>query len=229
MGFSVNRFQGEVDQELICVICSGVLEDPIQIPECEHTFCRTCIKEWMKRQATCPIDHTPITSEQLRAAPRILRNMLTRLCISCDNIMYGCQAIVKLDSLVSHLEQCEYNLERPMLCNQGCNLVIPKNEFKDHNCVRELRNIINSREQKFVDIKHEMGEQQLQIVKNEQELQHIKNLLKIKLEDYIRKASYLRNNCGGQQLQIVENKQDLQRIKDLYRIELEDFLHKSYE
>lgn len=31
MGFDVNRFQGEVDEELVCPICSGVLEDPVQV------------------------------------------------------------------------------------------------------------------------------------------------------------------------------------------------------
>jgi len=31
MGFEVNRFQGEVDEELVCPICSGVLEDPLQV------------------------------------------------------------------------------------------------------------------------------------------------------------------------------------------------------
>ncbi|XP_078046280.1 E3 ubiquitin-protein ligase NRDP1-like [Augochlora pura] len=195
MGFSVNRFLSEVDQELICVICSGVLEDPVQIPECEHTFCRTCIHEWMKRQGTCPLDHTTTTSEHLRAAPRILRNMLTRLCITCDNIMYGCKAVVKLDSLVSHLEQCEYNLERPMLCKQGCNLDIPKNEFKDHNCVRELRNMINSREQKFADIEQELFEQQLQILENKQELQGLKHLLKIVFEEYASKSKYVKRSA----------------------------------
>lgn len=31
MGFELNRFQGEVDEELVCPICSGVLEDPLQV------------------------------------------------------------------------------------------------------------------------------------------------------------------------------------------------------
>lgn len=30
MGYDLNRFQGDVDEELICPICSGVLEDPVQ-------------------------------------------------------------------------------------------------------------------------------------------------------------------------------------------------------
>jgi len=35
MGFEVNRFQGEVDEELVCPICSGVLEDPLQVRKME--------------------------------------------------------------------------------------------------------------------------------------------------------------------------------------------------
>lgn len=33
MGFEIKRFQGDgdVDEELICPICSGVLEDPLQV------------------------------------------------------------------------------------------------------------------------------------------------------------------------------------------------------
>ena len=33
MGFEIGRFEGEVevDEELICPICRGVLEDPLQV------------------------------------------------------------------------------------------------------------------------------------------------------------------------------------------------------
>lgn len=31
MGFEINRFTGEVDDELLCPICSGVLEEPLQV------------------------------------------------------------------------------------------------------------------------------------------------------------------------------------------------------
>lgn len=36
MGFEIKRFQGDVDEELICPICSGVLEDPLQV--CSTTY-----------------------------------------------------------------------------------------------------------------------------------------------------------------------------------------------
>lgn len=31
MGFDLERFQGDVDEELVCPICSSVLEDPVQV------------------------------------------------------------------------------------------------------------------------------------------------------------------------------------------------------
>lgn len=31
MGYELTRFQGDVDEELVCPICSGVLEEPVQV------------------------------------------------------------------------------------------------------------------------------------------------------------------------------------------------------
>lgn len=36
MGYELNRFEGEVDEELICPICSGVLEEPLQVTLTMH-------------------------------------------------------------------------------------------------------------------------------------------------------------------------------------------------
>lgn len=45
---------------------------------CEHAFCRACINEWLSRQPTCPVDRNSLTTANLRAVPRILRNLLSR-------------------------------------------------------------------------------------------------------------------------------------------------------
>ncbi|KAG0429875.1 hypothetical protein HPB47_023188 [Ixodes persulcatus] len=99
-------------------------------PQCEHAFCQGCIRQWLSRQQTCPVDRQSITAAQLKPVPRILRNLLARLQMSCDNAQFGCEAIVKLDCLASHREACEHNPRRPMPCEQGCGLVIPKDELK---------------------------------------------------------------------------------------------------
>ena len=104
-------------------------------PQCEHAFCAGCIQEWLTRQPTCPVDRNAITFNQLKPVPRILRNLLSRLQITCDNVLYGCTAVVKLDALASHLLECEHNPKKPVHCMEGCGLVIPKDELEVGICL----------------------------------------------------------------------------------------------
>ena len=53
-----------------------------------------------------------------------------RLSIACDNAAYGCQSVLKLDALGSHLSECEHNPKKPVPCEQGCGLIIPIDELK---------------------------------------------------------------------------------------------------
>ncbi|KAH8018800.1 hypothetical protein HPB51_012190 [Rhipicephalus microplus] len=159
MGYDLCRFQGDVDEELICPVCSGVLEEPLQAPQCEHAFCQGCICQWLSRQQTCPVDRQSITAAQLKPVPRILRNLLSRLQMSCDNAQFGCSAIVKLDCLTSHRETCEHNPRRLVPCEQGCGLVVPKDELKDHNCVKELRSLVQFQQQRLNEFQLEIREQ----------------------------------------------------------------------
>ena len=55
---------------------------------------------------------------------------MSRLTLKCDNSAFGCEAVLKLDALTSHLNECEHNPKKPMTCDQGCGLVIPKDELK---------------------------------------------------------------------------------------------------
>ncbi|XP_066988012.1 E3 ubiquitin-protein ligase NRDP1 isoform X1 [Macrobrachium rosenbergii] len=176
MGFDVTRFQGEVDEELLCPICSEVLEDPLQAPSCEHAFCSGCINEWLSRQQTCPVDRQTITSSQLKSVPRILRSLLSKLYISCDNKPHGCTAVLKLDLLSSHLEECEFNPKRPVPCEQGCGLVVPKDELKDHNCLREMRSLIQNQSGKIAELQQELAENKYQLNEQKREIQLLKVL-----------------------------------------------------
>jgi len=178
MGYDVNRFQGDVDEELLCPICSGVLEDPLQAPQCEHAFCSGCINEWLTRQPTCPVDRNAITPNELKPVPRILRNLLCRLYIACDNASFGCTAVVKLDLLPNHLQECEHNPKKPVHCDQGCGLTIPKDELKDHHCVRELRLLVQQQQCKLQETNTEVAEQKLQIQELKRELHLVKEYMR---------------------------------------------------
>ena len=165
---------------------------------CEHAFCRGCITEWLSRQPTCPVDRNPITTANLRSVPRILRNLLSRLNINCDNAAFGCTQVLKLDALTNHLEECEHNPKRPLPCEKGCGFVIPKDEFKvncqelsfhsdhtnntntfkDHNCVRELRQMCHTQQQKLNEMKTEVTDQNLTINELKRELNLIKDFMR---------------------------------------------------
>ena len=47
MGYAVARFTGTVDQNLLCSICSSVLEDAVLTP-CGHSFCHMCLHTWIQ-------------------------------------------------------------------------------------------------------------------------------------------------------------------------------------
>uniref|UniRef100_A0A8C0X1Q4 E3 ubiquitin-protein ligase NRDP1 n=1 Tax=Castor canadensis TaxID=51338 RepID=A0A8C0X1Q4_CASCN len=166
MGYDVTRFQGDVDEDLICPICSGVLEEPVQAPHCEHAFCNACITQWFSQQQTCPVDRSVVTVAHLRPVPRIMRNMLSKLQIACDNAVFGCSAIVRLDNLMSHLSDCEHNPKRPVTCEQGCGLEMPKDELPNHNCIKHLRSVVQQQQTRIAELektsaehKHQLAEQ----------------------------------------------------------------------
>ncbi|BES99795.1 unnamed protein product [Nesidiocoris tenuis] len=175
MGFEIHRFIGDVDAELLCPICSEVLEEPLQAPACEHAFCSACIQEWISRQPTCPVDRQSLT--QLRPVPRILKNLLSRLNITCENSVYGCQAVLKLDALSSHLTECQHNPKKPVLCDQGCGMVTPMDELQGHNCIHGLRSLIDKQQQKIQDFQQEIGDQRTQINELKRELCMMKSIL----------------------------------------------------
>ncbi|KFQ63369.1 E3 ubiquitin-protein ligase NRDP1, partial [Pelecanus crispus] len=106
-----------------------------QAPHCEHAFCNACITQWFSQQQTCPVDRSVVTVAHLRPVPRIMRNMLSKLQITCDNAVFGCTAVVRLDNLMSHLNDCEHNPKRPVTCEQGCGAVpAPWDKFQHELC-----------------------------------------------------------------------------------------------
>jgi len=142
MGYDLGRFEGDIDEELICCICREVLRDPVQAAECEHAFCIECIQGWLNEHQTCPVDRTALTQSDLKPPSRILRNIHKKLIIKCDNVDFGCSTSIKLELLHNHLNDCPYNPKRPVACSQGCGIEVPLDEMQNHNCIQQLRNTL---------------------------------------------------------------------------------------
>jgi len=159
MGIELHRFAGEVDEELLCPICKNVLEDPVQVP-CEHAFCRSCIQHWLsvggEDAGSCPVDRQPVRTNELRPLPRLLKNMLSKLMVSCIYKEHGCKTLVKLEALDQHTSVCSFNPKFPVLCRSGCGLQVPKDELQKHNCVKELRAIVTDQKCELSELREEL-------------------------------------------------------------------------
>jgi hypothetical protein len=59
MGFDVSDFEETVSEHLVCSLCHGVLENPVQTP-CDHLFCEAELLEWLLVSNKCPLDNGPL-------------------------------------------------------------------------------------------------------------------------------------------------------------------------
>src|ERR1700745_2092570 len=52
-----------LEKELVCFICTEVLYQPLTLIDCLHTFCGSCLKEWVSHQyRKAAHAHTPPTN-----------------------------------------------------------------------------------------------------------------------------------------------------------------------
>jgi hypothetical protein len=134
-----------------------------QAPECEHAFCSGCINQWLAHQPVCPIDRTCIQPKELKPVPRILKNLLSKLRLRCDHAAHGCSSIVRLETLASHVHDCEFNPKRPVACTAGCSLIVAKDELHTHNCVRELRRLVDVQQSRIDNLTSEVARQRMDL------------------------------------------------------------------
>ncbi|XP_065563328.1 E3 ubiquitin-protein ligase NRDP1-like isoform X2 [Artemia franciscana] len=146
-------------------------------PDCEHVFCNTCITEWLTSNQTCPLDRTNLTVGALKPAPRILRNFLSRLTLSCYYQIQGCPALLTLESLATHLLDCDFNPKRLVTCQSGCGISITFEELQKHNCLQclkfdmELLTIVQKEnEEKISEMQSELNLQAIVQKQNEEKM-----------------------------------------------------------
>ena len=128
-GYPDERFETVLSDNLHCAICSCVLKDPAMCKN-EHCFCRGCITKHLENSHTCPCCNQDLTVESLADAPRILRNLLSEQRIRCDHHERGCQEIVQLGNLASHVAVCG---KAPVVCaNEECSSEINREDQFRH-------------------------------------------------------------------------------------------------
>ena len=110
MGWDSKRFtrQDSVVDGLKCSICLDILEEPVQAP-CEHTFCKTCIQNWLDQgKRSCPVDRQELSSDSFKPPTRMTQQLLDKLTVRCINYVDGCHlqcALEYMHQLIQHEEK----------------------------------------------------------------------------------------------------------------------------
>ena len=171
MGWSIDRIVEEprlVAEEVICSICTAIVEDPVQTP-CQHVFCRECISSWLEMgNSTCPTDREHLAASELVAPSRIIQKLVDGLAIRCEKYEFGCSFVAKLQNisqLVAHQnEQC-----RLAKCNGFENQIdVMRKKIADHEkYILNLEERLNERSEKISELQRERDSQVAKITELE--------------------------------------------------------------
>ena len=137
------EFAAALPTEYECPICHLAFRDPVQIEECGHRFCQSCLNELKRRQKgtlTCPLDRQQVDADKIfydKAARRAVLN----LAIKCDNASNKCDWTGELSNLEDHLKSCPYE---DIVCpNEHCNEWFPRRTLTHHLGSRCRYRVVN--------------------------------------------------------------------------------------
>ena len=141
MGFDKDFIQtGKVcvENDLECPICLELLENPVDLKGCQHTFCNDCIcPMWGICPLSCPLcRHDIKDTSDIVPTHRFLRNTLSKIQLKCS---HGCGKIFSHENYREHIRSCDDNPENFIEC--ACKSKFPKYEFLAHkdSCMAYLQ------------------------------------------------------------------------------------------
>ncbi|KAM0717114.1 hypothetical protein Q7P37_006966 [Cladosporium fusiforme] len=123
-------YVSKYDDNLVCPICRCPLVDPVLLMDCDHCFCRECIRQtWttyspLGPKGDCPTCRMPAKLGARSSTSKILVNILDDLVVKCPKHENGCKAEIKRGEVQDHIAiYCSYAMV----------------ECKDSNCGQSVR------------------------------------------------------------------------------------------
>ncbi|KAF8635233.1 hypothetical protein AX17_004006 [Amanita inopinata Kibby_2008] len=106
---SLYNYLDSPNSNLICCICRNPFVDPATTTTCSHTFCYECIINAISHAPQCPIDRSPLTTNDLGPADPIICSLVDELTVECMHREEGCLHTCQRQLLPAHLrDECLY-------------------------------------------------------------------------------------------------------------------------
>lgn len=126
----------EPDENLVCAICRCPFVDPVVLPDCDHCFCRECIRQsWttphpLGPRGDCPSCRTPGKLGPRSATSKIIVNILDDLEVHCPKKEEGCAAKLKRGEVQDHITlYCGYGMTECL--GKNCDLPVLRKDSTD--------------------------------------------------------------------------------------------------
>ncbi|KAG8628582.1 hypothetical protein KVT40_004455 [Elsinoe batatas] len=133
--FHLLDYVSEYDNNLMCPICHSPFVDPVVLQECDHCFCRDCLRQtWSISEyqpglpkGNCPTCRTRCKLMGRGPVSRILVNILDDLVVRCPKHEEGCTSEIKRSEVQNHVNNyCAYTwVECP---GQECELPLRRKD-----------------------------------------------------------------------------------------------------
>lgn len=145
MGIDTERFVSSVPLDAHCIICSKVLEDPVEVVDCGHLICSKCwenviSKDKDTKKSACPFCGTVVSIYGVRKS-NLTWNLIQNMDVFCSNKDAGCECIYKYNYDNLHRPKCPYEkTERLHVVAKDltkCSTCGVTSEGK-HDCITEL-------------------------------------------------------------------------------------------
>jgi len=104
-------FFNQIKEDITCLICHGLIWNPLICTNCEIAYCSECISKWKLINSQC-LTRCSNNSIILKPIGRILKNLLDKVIINCQN---GCK--ISLLQYPTHILPC---IERNKIVECWC-------------------------------------------------------------------------------------------------------------
>ena len=126
----------QVQDQLICQICSCLLNNPVMCEGCEIPFCSICINGWLDKKKECP-NRCNSQKYGIKEINKSLARTLDGLKLTCK---YGCE--VPLLSYNTHCYQCELSHKEVVCFNCKKNSMYSDLKYKSEEDIYMLKKVI---------------------------------------------------------------------------------------
>ncbi|XP_077969741.1 TNF receptor-associated factor 4-like isoform X1 [Styela clava] len=121
-------FTPHLSEKYLCPACTNVLYYPVQLSNCDHQVCSSCLSDIMRGVRCCPIDKKHIDRSQVIVRRDFSRELNSKkLC--CPQNDLGCSWTGTYENFKEHYSSCEHADEN---CTNGCGFRSEKRHMDNH-------------------------------------------------------------------------------------------------